>query len=193
MLAAVVVILANRFALLGQIFRSGQVLLYNEALYSGQPVLVIALASVEFAPFFRLSQYGTETVSPFLPRQLPSLRELKNHRESLSLPRLGKDRPLFVARKKLKFSQPVRIDHGRQLMVGLLKVMADNSLDAIVYKAVEHQPTLIEHGVNPPFVNTKGVSYLNTFLVYVPAIVVPAGSTADNLPGGYHYHGTTLR
>jgi Asp-tRNA(Asn)/Glu-tRNA(Gln) amidotransferase A subunit family amidase len=62
--------------------------------------------------------------------------------------------------------------------------VADNSLDAIVYKAVEHQPTLIEDGVNPPFVNTKGVPYLNTFLVYVPAIVVPARSTADNLPVG---------
>ena len=50
MLAAVVVIFANRFALLGQIFRSGEILLDNEALYSGQPVLIIALASVDSYP-----------------------------------------------------------------------------------------------------------------------------------------------
>ncbi len=116
MLAVVVVILANRFALLGQIFRSGQVLLYNEALYSGQPVLVIALASVEFAPFFRFSQYGTETFSPFLPRQLPSLRELYNHRESLSLPRLGEYRTPCFAWKKPKLGQLVQIHRGQRSM-----------------------------------------------------------------------------
>ena len=77
----------------------------------------------------------------------------------------------------------------RELMVSFLKVMADNSLDAIVYKAVEHQPTLIEDGINPPFVNTKGVPYLNTFLVSVPAIVVPAGFTDDDLPVGITFMG----
>ena len=66
-----------------------------------------------------------------------------------------------------------------RLMHNVMKVMADYELDAIVYKAVEHQPTLIEDGVNPPFVNTKGVPFINTFLVYVPAIVVPAGFTTD--------------
>ena len=76
-----------------------------------------------------------------------------------------------------------------QLMHNLLKVMADHQLDAIVYKAVEHQPTLIEDGLNPPFVNTKGVPFVNTFLVYVPAIVVPSGFTTDNLPVGITFMG----
>src|SRR5437016_1814176 len=76
-----------------------------------------------------------------------------------------------------------------ELMTNFMKVLADNKLDAIVYKSVEHQPTLIKDGVNPPFVNTKGVPHLNTFLVFVPAIAVPAGFTADNLPAGITFMG----
>ena len=76
-----------------------------------------------------------------------------------------------------------------ELMTNVLKVMADNKLDAIVYKSVEHQPTLIKDGVNPPFLNTKGVPHLNTFLVFVPAIAVPAGFTVDNLPAGITFMG----
>jgi amidase len=71
-----------------------------------------------------------------------------------------------------------------QLMTNMLKVMADNQLDAIVHKAVEHQPTLIKDGINPPFVDQKGAPVINTFLVFVPSVVVPAGFTRDNLPAG---------
>jgi len=76
-----------------------------------------------------------------------------------------------------------------ELMTIFLKVMADHKLDAIVHKAVEHQPTLIRDGVNPPFVDQKGAPHLNTFLVYVPTIVVPAGFTRDNLPAGVCFIG----
>jgi amidase len=76
-----------------------------------------------------------------------------------------------------------------ELMTNFLKVMADHRLDAIVHKAVEHQPTLIKDGVAPPFVDQKGAPHLNTFLVYVPTIVVPAGFTRDNLPAGVCFIG----
>ena len=76
-----------------------------------------------------------------------------------------------------------------QLMNNLLKVMADQRLDAIVHKAVEHQPTLIKDGVNPPYVDQKGAPHINTFLVYVPSIVVPAGFTRDQLPAGITFLG----
>ena len=76
-----------------------------------------------------------------------------------------------------------------ELMTDLLKVMADNKLDAIVHKAVEHQPTLIKDGVNPPFVDQKGAPHINTHLVYVPSIVVPAGFTRENLPAGITFLG----
>ena len=76
-----------------------------------------------------------------------------------------------------------------ELTTHVLKVMADHKLDAIVHKAVEHQPTLIKDGVNPPYVDQKGAPHLNTFLVFVPTIVVPAGFTRDNLPAGITFMG----
>lgn len=76
-----------------------------------------------------------------------------------------------------------------ELMIMIAKVMADNKLDAIVHKTVEHQPTLIKDGIAPPFVDQKGAPHLNTFLIWVPTITVPAGFTRDNLPGGLCFIG----
>jgi amidase len=53
-----------------------------------------------------------------------------------------------------------------ELMFTVLKVMADQKLDAIVHKTVEHQPTFIKDGINPPYSSNKGVPTWNTFLVY---------------------------
>ena len=74
-------------------------------------------------------------------------------------------------------------------MTNLLKVMADNRVDAIVHKAVEHQPTLLSDGLNPPYVNYKGAPHLNTFLIFVPSVVVPAGFMRDNKPAGIVFLG----
>jgi Asp-tRNA(Asn)/Glu-tRNA(Gln) amidotransferase A subunit family amidase len=76
-----------------------------------------------------------------------------------------------------------------ELMTNMLKVMADHRLDAIVHKAVEHQPTLIKDGIAPPFVDQKGAPHINTFLMFVPSVVVPAGFTRDNLPAGITFLG----
>ena len=75
------------------------------------------------------------------------------------------------------------------LMTAMLKVMADHRLDAIVHKAVEHPPTLIRDGANPPFVDQKGAPHINTFLVFVPSIVVPAGFTRRQPSGRDHLLG----
>jgi Asp-tRNA(Asn)/Glu-tRNA(Gln) amidotransferase A subunit family amidase len=86
-------------------------------------------------------------------------------------------------------------------MINVLKVMADNHLDAIVYKSVEHQATMIplpdtatpdqlREAVKPPaYTDMRGVPGLNTFLLNVPAITVPAGFTKDNLPTGITFQG----
>ena len=71
----------------------------------------------------------------------------------------------------------------------VLKVMADNKLDAIVHKSVEHQPTLIKDGINPPYTSSKGSAHLNTFLIYAASITVPAGFTEDGLPNGITFFG----
>jgi Asp-tRNA(Asn)/Glu-tRNA(Gln) amidotransferase A subunit family amidase len=76
-----------------------------------------------------------------------------------------------------------------ELMTNLLKIMAEHNLDAIAHKTIEHQPTLIKDGVNPPFVDQKGAPHLNTFLAFVPTITVPAGFTRDNLPAGLCFVG----
>jgi Asp-tRNA(Asn)/Glu-tRNA(Gln) amidotransferase A subunit family amidase len=78
-----------------------------------------------------------------------------------------------------------------ELMINVMKVMADHRLDAIVHKSAEHQPTLISEGVNPPHVSvsTKGATHINTFLVYVPSLSVPAGFTSDGLPAGITFLG----
>ncbi len=67
--------------------------------------------------------------------------------------------------------------------------MADHRLDAIVHKAIEHEPTLIRDGVNPPYVNHKGAPHINTYLGDVPSIVVPAGLTSTGLPAGICFLG----
>ncbi|MEZ4503280.1 MAG: amidase family protein [Dehalococcoidia bacterium] len=79
-----------------------------------------------------------------------------------------------------------------KLMANLLTVMADHQLDAIVHKTVEHTPTLIKDGVNPPYVNMKGVPHINTFLWDVPSITVPAGFTASGLPAGITFLGRSF-
>lgn len=76
-----------------------------------------------------------------------------------------------------------------ELKTALLKVMADHRLDAIVHKAIEHEPTLIRDGVNPPYVNHKGAPHINTYLGDVPSIVVPAGLTSAGLPAGLCFLG----
>lgn len=75
------------------------------------------------------------------------------------------------------------------LLTNMLKTMADHRLDALVHKAVEHLPTLIEEGVNPPFTEQKGAPHINTFLEIVPSVVVPAAFTTEGLPTGITFLG----
>lgn len=81
------------------------------------------------------------------------------------------------------------VEAREQLMVNILKVMADNRFDAIVHKSVEHQPGFIKDGINPPYASNKGIPTWNTFLVYAASMTVPSGFTTDDLPVGITFFG----
>jgi amidase len=76
-----------------------------------------------------------------------------------------------------------------ELMISIAKIMADNKLDAIVHKSVEHEPSLIKNGINPPYETTRGVPTLNTFLIFAASLTVPSGFTSNNLPVGITFFG----
>ena len=76
-----------------------------------------------------------------------------------------------------------------QLLLNIAKLMAENHIDALAYKAVEHQPSLIAEAVNPPYKSMGGVVGLNTFLIYTPTITVPMGFSDDGIPAGLAFLG----
>ena len=76
-----------------------------------------------------------------------------------------------------------------ELMISIAKIMADNKLDAIVHKSVEHEPSLIKNGINPPYETTRGVPTLNTFLIFAASMTVPSGFTSNGLPVGITFFG----
>jgi len=121
---------------------------------------------------------------------------LKTRRDIANSPELAKSIPPNKAaqwKNPPPPADPARygeyLQAREQLMINILKVMADHRLDAIVHKSVEHQPTRIKDGINPPYVNNKGVPTLNTFLVYAAAMTVPSGFTSDHLPVGLTFFG----
>ncbi len=53
-------------------------------------------------------------------------------------------------------ARPLEAAARDELMINIMKVMADHKLDAIVHKTVEHTPTLIKDGINPPVRQSEG-------------------------------------
>jgi Asp-tRNA(Asn)/Glu-tRNA(Gln) amidotransferase A subunit family amidase len=76
-----------------------------------------------------------------------------------------------------------------QLLQNMAKVMADNRVEAIALKAVEHQPSIIAEATTPPYKSNGGVVTINTFLIYTPIITVPMGFSNDGIPAGLAFLG----
>lgn len=75
----------------------------------------------------------------------------------------------------------------------VLKLMADNRLDAVAYATFDHQPTLIPPDVltNPDTKDEAGLGNNRFFApgLGFPAMTVPAGFTTDGLPVGIEFMG----
>ena len=75
----------------------------------------------------------------------------------------------------------------------VLKVMADDALDALVYATFDHQPTVIAPDAlaNPDTEDAYALGnnrYLSPLIAF-PAVTVPAGFTTDDLPVGLEFLG----
>jgi Asp-tRNA(Asn)/Glu-tRNA(Gln) amidotransferase A subunit family amidase len=69
-----------------------------------------------------------------------------------------------------------------ELQIQILRVMADNRLDALIYATYDHAPT-------PVPVSTPGSNRMLAASLAFPAIAVPAGFFADGLPIGIEFLG----
>jgi Asp-tRNA(Asn)/Glu-tRNA(Gln) amidotransferase A subunit family amidase len=101
----------------------------------------------------------------------------------------GQARNRLTARTEVSESEHYQYLLAREeLMLNVLKVMADHQLDALVYKSIEHEPPLLMDGLRGIATN-RGVPSMNTYLIYVPAITVPAGFTNAGIPVGITFQG----
>jgi amidase len=76
-----------------------------------------------------------------------------------------------------------------QLLQNIAQVMADQKLDVLVFKSVEHEPTPIVEATTPPYKSNGGVVSLNTFLIHTPIITVPMGTSDGSIPAGITFMG----
>lgn len=76
-----------------------------------------------------------------------------------------------------------------QLLQNIARVMADQSLDVLVFKSVEHEPTPIVQATTPPYTSNGGVVSVNTFLIHTPIITVPMGYSDGAIPAGITFMG----
>ena len=76
-----------------------------------------------------------------------------------------------------------------QLMMNIAKIMADLDLDAVAFKTVEHEPSIIAEATVPPYRSNGGTVSINTFLIHAPIIAVPMGYTSGTIPAGLTFMG----
>ena len=70
MLPTMVIIGLDKFAFLCKLLPTCQLLLDNQVFQGIQPVFVVTLTSVKFAPLLRFAKLSTQSLSPLLPRDL---------------------------------------------------------------------------------------------------------------------------
>jgi Asp-tRNA(Asn)/Glu-tRNA(Gln) amidotransferase A subunit family amidase len=81
------------------------------------------------------------------------------------------------------------IEARERLRIIIMDLMAENNLDAFVYKSVEFQPPRINDELGPNYRSQGRVPTLNTYLGFASVVTVPAGLTSDGLPAGLTFFG----
>src|SRR5579864_8747579 len=82
-----------------QFSRTRKTLCRDETLEGRQPIMVIVGAIINFAPIGGPLYFFRQRGRPFLPSEMPLLRELNGKRKRLCLPRLCEHWPALVARQ----------------------------------------------------------------------------------------------
>jgi Asp-tRNA(Asn)/Glu-tRNA(Gln) amidotransferase A subunit family amidase len=99
--------------------------------------------------------------------------------------------PLVIAKRRNELGKAlghttedlgyVRVASAREtLRTLILRVMADNKLDALIYATYDHAPSLVPK-------STPGTNRVLAAATAFPAIAVPAGFFADGLPIGLEF------
>jgi Asp-tRNA(Asn)/Glu-tRNA(Gln) amidotransferase A subunit family amidase len=118
----------------------------------------------------------------------------KSRQEIISAPEFARVFPEAQQRLRQTYTAPPEEYHQyllarQELTIIISKLMADLRLDALLYKSMEGPPPLIRKGTIPSSEPGAGFPTLNTFLVFAPAITVPAGFTKNGLPLGITFQG----
>jgi len=169
--------------------------------------------------YAQLSALGADVIDPLEVQGLGIVREIGNNYETegatneylaaLTNPPVRTFRDIMlsgrvnpwrargmwgVAGKTTNDPGYLTVMHQREeLRVAILKVMADNDLDALVHATFDHQPTLIALDVETNATPDDGYGWgdnrqLSPSIGF-PALTVPAGFTTDELPVGLEFLG----
>ncbi|MDA0310832.1 MAG: amidase family protein [Gemmatimonadetes bacterium] len=169
--------------------------------------------------YAQLSALGADVIDPLEVQGLGIVREIGNNYETegatneylaaLTNPPVRTFRDIMlsgrvnpwrargmwgVAGKTTNDPGYLTVMHQREeLRVAILKVMADNDLDALVHATFDHQPTLIALDVETNATPDDGYGWGDNRqlspAIGFPALTVPAGFTTDELPVGLEFLG----
>jgi len=120
----------------------------------------------------------------------PEMKNSYRYKTANAIGGLGGRRGGGRARKPIDAAAILESDRAREkLLMNIAQVMADNHLDALAYKAVEHEPIKTDEATNPPYKPTRGVVGLNTYVIYASTICVPMGFSDGRIPAGLAFLG----
>ena len=122
--------------------------------------------------------------------EFKSREDINNHPEMAKTYKVMRGQSSARGRGPVDPADILESNYAReQLMMNIAKIMADLDLDAIAFKTVEHEPSIIAEATTPPYRSNGGTVSINTFLIHAPIIAVPMGYTSGTIPAGITFMG----